>query len=113
MWRGRAIGVTIFCGKTARSHLALAPLGTPPLLHCQRFARLHVGNDLVDLGAIKRALDAQDGGQHDHEMTVGHRQVTRGDISVRKERLDCFLALADQQGQPACLLHSSPTDRVS
>jgi hypothetical protein len=30
-------------------------------------------------------------------------QVTRGDIAVRKERLDCLLAFADQQGRLARL----------
>ena len=35
----------------------------PPMLDRQRLARLHVRDDLVDLGAVERALDAQHVGQ--------------------------------------------------
>ena len=50
-----------FCAKAARSQLALALFGAAPMLYRQRLACLHVRDDLVDLGAIQRALDAQHG----------------------------------------------------
>jgi hypothetical protein len=92
-----------FRAKATRGQFALAPTLAPPTLHRQRFARLHVRDDFVDRGAIKRAFDAQDGGQHDHEITVGHQQVTRYDVAVRDERFNRLLARADQQSQLARL----------
>jgi Bacterial regulatory helix-turn-helix protein, lysR family len=38
--------------------------------------RLHVPDDLIDLSTIQRAFDAQDGGQDNHDIAVGHQQIT-------------------------------------
>src|ERR1700757_471360 len=46
-------------------------------LNCQRLARLDVPNDLIDLGAIQRALYAQDGGQHDHCVAIASNHARR------------------------------------
>ena len=48
-----------FCAKVARGQLALAPIRGPPMLGRQRLACLQLQDDLVDLGAIQRALDTQ------------------------------------------------------
>src|ERR1700751_285947 len=42
------------------------PLHPPMALDRQRFGRLQARDNLVDLGAIQRALDPQHSGQHDH-----------------------------------------------
>ena len=44
-----------FCAKAARSNPRAADLDR------QRLARLHFGNDLVDLGAIESAINPQHG----------------------------------------------------
>jgi hypothetical protein len=50
-----------FCAKAARGQLALAPISAPPTLHRQRPARLHIRDDLVDLGTIESAINPQQG----------------------------------------------------
>ncbi|MCJ9700864.1 hypothetical protein [Bradyrhizobium sp. SHOUNA76] len=79
------------------------PLLTPRALDRQRLARLHIRNDLVDLGAVQRAPDPQYDGQHHHDITIWHQLIVRGGITVRDEGLDCYLAFAEQQGQLARL----------
>ena len=61
MRRRRVTGVAIFRLKAIGRQLALAPIGTPPMLGRQRLACLQLQDDLVDLGAIQRALDAHHG----------------------------------------------------
>ena len=58
----------------------------------QRFPRLQVRDDLVDLQAVKCALDPQPRGQHDHDIAVRQQQIPRGNIAVRDERLNGLLA---------------------
>src|ERR1700738_97924 len=81
----------------------LLPLRTANALEDRRFASLQVTDDLIDLRAVKCALDAQHSGQHDHDITVWQQQITRCDIAVRDERLNRLLAGADQHGKFACL----------
>jgi hypothetical protein len=59
-----------------------------------------------------RYLIAQHDGQRHHHVTVGHQQITRCDIAVRDERLDCLLTAADQQGQLARLSEVAARWRV-
>jgi hypothetical protein len=80
MWQSRGIEVITFCAKSAPGQLALAPVGaalTPQL--------------------------PQDGGQDNHEIAVGHQQITGGNIAVRNERFNCLSAAADQHGRLARL----------
>jgi hypothetical protein len=50
-----------FCAKAARGQLALAPLGAATMLNGQRFDRIQVSNQLVDLGATESAINPQHG----------------------------------------------------
>lgn len=100
----------------ARLHLGLAPLRAAPMLNRQRLARLDVLDDLVDLGGIQRAFDAQDDGQHHDDVAIRHQQVARGDVAMRDESLDGLLALAEQQGHLTRLpriIESRPAVAVS
>jgi hypothetical protein len=69
------------------------------VLSRQRLARLHVPDDPINLGAVQRAFDAQNSGQHDHDIAVGQQQITGSDIAMRDECFYRVLALAEQQGQ--------------
>jgi hypothetical protein len=56
--------------------------------------------------ASRLGVDAplpQDGGQDNHEIAVGHQQITGGNIAVRNERFNCLSAAADQHGRLARL----------
>lgn len=59
------------------------------MLDGQRLARNHVTDDLIDLGAVQGAFDAQDCGQHDHVIPLG--------ISAMNVSIAPSLAAADQQ----------------
>jgi hypothetical protein len=99
MWQARGIAVVTFGSKAPGHQLALAPLCTPLAFGRQRLVRLELPDDLVDLGAVERALDPQQNGQSHEEIAIGHQQVARGNVAVLQEALDRFLALAEQQGQ--------------
>jgi hypothetical protein len=73
-WHGCGTEVITFRAKAARAN---APVGPALTLNCRRLARLDVPNDLIDLGAIQRALYAQDGGQHDHDVAIASNHARR------------------------------------
>ena len=50
-----------FCAKAARGQLALAPFVAATVLNGQRFDRIQVSNQLVDLGATESAINPQHG----------------------------------------------------
>jgi hypothetical protein len=50
----------------------LMPIHATTVLDRQRFGRLQIRDDLVDLSATQRALDAEQSRQRDHDITVRH-----------------------------------------
>jgi hypothetical protein len=52
-----ATSVTIFCNEAFGRHLTLMPIHAAPMLDRQRFGRLLVRDDFVDLSATQRALE--------------------------------------------------------
>jgi hypothetical protein len=70
---------------------ALPPF-TTATFNSQRFASLHVRDQLVDLRTVKCALNAQHNRQRHHDIAVRQQQMTRRNIAVRDEGLDCLLA---------------------
>lgn len=91
--------------KAARGQLAFAPVCAPPMLGRQRLVRFELPDDLVDLGAVQRAPDAQDGGQHYQDIAMGEQEIVSLLLAESQETLGRFRRLAAQRREPDRLLN--------
>ena len=75
------------------------------MLDRQRLARLYVPDDLVDLGAVQRALDAQHGGQREHDIAVREQQIVCLLLAERQKPLNRLRRPAAHRSKPDRLLN--------